>query len=879
MKRIISFALVLMMLVSILPATFAAEASGVRIVYDVRGVMRTLQMPSLGAAVQMTAIDYEKTSGFFKWIPGGTGHYAGPTSGVFTYKQIADGTQCFGMASNATLSLEINVPKAGVYDFEMYNCVESTPQLEGKAINIYLSHDGITTADADKIGSYTCYDATVEKLTRVSTPNVFEDIVIPEAGRYTVTFTTTSAKWYYNNVGTFVLNGGDSLVPMIDKISCDKEEILVGETAQISASAALMSDYATAADGVVYTYASSDEKIAKVSDGGVVTGAGMGTATITATATKDGFSSSASVDIKVNSENASGVTAVYDMIKGARDTAFPWNKEESFLRNIDYAATKGFWRYHSTGSEEHLAYHKINHAYGIYLTGTSDYIAIAINVPKSGDYIVKLTHGISSGGSKQGAMWILPGDTKDIASALTVENAALYDINYFHSDSALALNTRDAGVHYFEKGENIIVYKVIASGSTAMYPGKIELIGGEGDAYTGVVTVDKTELAPGETASASASLYTSDDWETLSDYTFVSSAPNIAEVSSDGTITAKANGSAYIYATSTARADGNIVGRYITVKAPEEKASSDVAFAALTNVDGYNVSVTGASYNGAIDSIARGTKLTITAPEIENYTFVGWKRGSNLNGKFINQSESFDMTLLTNTYLTAVYRNNSDDGEKVIEYYNENGDYIAIKNADEEAPAVPALAGYSFTGKWFTAEDKELDLSAISASITRAVAKHDAKSVSGSVIVDGTARGENKFNTAITLTATKPGFTAWKRDGKIVSYDREYTYYIWDATEIEQSTDTLSDGARLPIVILDADRVDGSVMIEYDEGDYDIVEAGIVFGTNATITSCTSKYTSQRDVAHGQFAVSASGTARGYVIYRDGTDYKVIYTD
>ncbi len=138
MKKFISFLLAVAMLVAFIPTAFAAEAtlekSGVKVVYDVRNVMKTLQMPSLGAAVQMTAINYDETKGFFEWLPGNTGHYAGPTSAVFTYKQVADGTQCFGMANEAKLSFEINIPKAGIYDFEMYNCVENTPQLEGKAI-------------------------------------------------------------------------------------------------------------------------------------------------------------------------------------------------------------------------------------------------------------------------------------------------------------------------------------------------------------------------------------------------------------------------------------------------------------------------------------------------------------------------------------------------------------------------------------------------------------------------------------------------------------------------------------------------------------------------------------------------------------------------
>lgn len=879
MKRIISFLLAVAMLVAFIPTAFAAEDSGIRVVYDVRKVMEVLQMPSLGAAVQMTAIDYEETSGFFSWISGGTGHYAGPTSAVFTYQQIANGTQCIGIANEAKVAFEINVPKAGLYDFEMYNCVSSNENLKGKAINVYLSRDGISTAEADKIGSYTCYDETVTTLTRITTPNVFNDIDFPEEGKYIVTFTTTSPRWHYNNVGTFVLNGGSGLAPMIDEISVDKEEIMVGETAKVSASAALLSDYATIAEGVTYSYSSSNEKVAKVSSNGTVTGIGMGEAEIYVTAEKNGASSLTSVAIRVNSKDASGVTAVFDMIKGARDAAFPWNAEESYLRNIDYASTKGFWRYHSTGSESHLDYHKINNAYGIYLTGTSEYTAIGINVPKSGEYIVKFTHGMASGGSTQGAMWILPGDTEDVGAAIASTPAVLNDINYYQSGSGLGLNTVDAGVHYFEKGENIVAYKVIAAGSTAMYPGKIELIGGDGDAYSGVVSVDKAELKIGETAKASANVHMSDDWSAISGYTFKSSNTSVAEVASDGTITAKKAGKAYITAECASIAEGNIIGAYITVEADKPATVSDkVSFIATSNIDA-DISVEGINYNGGIASVLRGEKITIEAPEVDGYTFVGWKRGSNENGRFINQPQSFEMTLLTNTYLTAVYSEKPEADEKTVEYYNENGDYISTGAAADNAPTAPTLAGYVFSGKWFVSEDVELDTSKLSDGITRAVAKHNAKDVAGNITLDGESLGAKTFNDEITLTATKSGFTSWKRDGKIVSYGRSYTYYAWAETAIEESTEAISEGKKLPIVVLDAKTVDGSVMIEYDAGDYEIVEAGIVFGANATVESCNKKFTSQRNASHGQFAAKADGAARGYIIYRDGEDYRVIYSD
>ncbi|MBQ3224937.1 MAG: hypothetical protein IJB42_04450, partial [Oscillospiraceae bacterium] len=133
----------------------------------------------------------------------------------------------------------------------------------------------------------------------------------------------------------------------------------------------------------------------------------------------------------------------------------------------------------------------------------------------------------------------------------------------------------------------------------------------------------------------------------------------------------------------------------------------------------------------------------------------------------------------------------------------------------------------------------------------------------------------------ITPVATE-NFTCWKRDGKVVSYNQEYTYYLWDDTAITESTEEIPETAysgdkKLPLIVLESGN-GGAYMIEYDKADFEIVEVGILFGSgDVTVDSCSAKYTSQRNSAHGQFTAKASGTAKGYLIYKDGDAYKVIY--
>ncbi|MBQ2743322.1 MAG: hypothetical protein IJF32_11030, partial [Oscillospiraceae bacterium] len=82
----------------------------------------------------------------------------------------------------------------------------------------------------------------------------------------------------------------------------------------------------------------------------------------------------------------------------------------------------------------------------------------------------------------------------------------------------------------------------------------------------------------------------------------------------------------------------------------------------------------------------------------------------------------------------------------------------------------------------------------------------------------------------------------------------------------------------------------GAYMIEYDKGEYEVVEAGILFGKNAdpTVESATSKAkvseTYLGENAHGQMTAKprdGETIARAYVMYKDKNDnniIKVIYS-
>ncbi len=287
MKKLLSIILAIAMLATFVPATFAAEEvqlndSGVKVTYDLHSVLYDNFWEIRDS---MKVIDYELTNGFFafKSNNGTNGHYEANTSKYFSIDESKDGTKTdyIGLADWAKVSFEIYVPKAGKYNFKMYNVVSNNENLKDKHTFVYLNKDGISTAEADLIGKYTCYDETKAVVSKVAEPNVFA-VEIPEAGSYTITFTTDSAGYFYNSVSTFELDGGAKGNVIIGGKITELSDALVvgGDTATVT-----VEGYLSATTGkATFTYASNNTDVATVDAAtGVVTPVGAGTATITAT--------------------------------------------------------------------------------------------------------------------------------------------------------------------------------------------------------------------------------------------------------------------------------------------------------------------------------------------------------------------------------------------------------------------------------------------------------------------------------------------------------------------------------------------------------------------------------------------------------------------
>ena len=895
MKRVLSILMVICLIVSFCSTALATDAvteTGVKITYPIGKYVT-----SKGT---FSALTYESTGGYWAYAA----NYNNADSafgGNFKDWYAGTGIQIASNGAQRWFAIKAIVPVSGKYK-AVVNRGKYTGSGAGSVYVIPVSTDiasGLVNSNC--FGNFSCTGGTAGSF------SVWETVTLGNvrtinAGEYYIVYKLDSG----NNIAV-----GDITLSTVNTenaeyseyssaymgiASVSETELEVGDSATASV---VMTDSITHEAIADITYTSSNEAVATVASDGTVTAVAPGTTTISAKADGYAYGNVIAKEITVTrpADAAVGTKIVYD-IGSYMGTAM--DDTNTLFSDMTYEKTGGFWEYHSnsanvtTVDNTNFKYHSSR---GLQF-GNKAWFAMKVNIPVSGKYRAELYHGKIKSSGGQTRVYIIPksADINSILNSTSTSNAfgdvacsggtASY---YTWASGGVDFISRLQNARNLTAGEYYLVYKHYTGTHSAA--GDIVLYSVDEDgndysyydpAYVGITSADETELTVGEATEVSAIISDSVSHENISEFTYVSSDPKVAKVNaSTGTVTALAPGKATISAVCSDYEKGNVLGTEITVTAP--MAKTNVSFVVSASADDATITVESDDfvYNNAVDSVARGTEVTLTANPLDGYTFVGWKRGSNAtHGSYISTENPFTTKLYTNTYLTAVYIADSADEEAVVEYYNQNGDYIDTLSCEEESPVPETIPGFTFeAGNWFTDEDVKLVLSEVTKR-TCAVALHTAKENAGTVIVDGNTSDATAFDSPITSTATG-AFTCWKRDGRIVSYDRSYTYYLWDSTTITQSDEAVPAGKKLPLIILDDDKVDGAYMIEYDAADYEIAEVGLVFSDSGipSIDSCSKKFTSQRKLTHGQMSAKYSDNVRGYLIYKDGDNFRVIYSD
>ncbi|MBQ2742650.1 MAG: Ig-like domain-containing protein, partial [Oscillospiraceae bacterium] len=690
-KTLLSIVLVIAMVMSFAPISFAEESEestqGVTISYRTMDLVDVNMKTADNVEKFKDRINFTTTNGFFAFYNDAV------NDGYSSKYGISDaGLNFFKYYNNGWVIFEINVPVAGVYKIKTNNNVKSNgTMLSAYVFPSSVTPDATTFTDTYFVGQIDCdkdngatggwtgstgaYVATVDNANyftdtglQTGTPSTYN---FTEAGKYYIGFKAGAGYVYFSNI--YLVSGDGSGNALIGDMTISSDSVKAGETATATATAYKSDDASLA----TVTYASLNEDVATVdAESGVITTKKAGKATITATA--EGSVNVLSKELTVTSADKSEITVEYD-ITGNADVG----KTLKFAEYLTYDKTNDFFEYakDSVGDEAPKKYRmRYNSSQHIEIY-TGHWLILKINVPKAGEYDVKMKNLIHSKGQILNT-YIFPTSVTPNLDALSDEHL-IGSIDCNNSSGTSGLTTPNsfikdgaaASYKFPAAGEYYIGFQSVSAGvegTEYAYVGNIVLDGGSGAALMGgeISGVSDT-LEVDATATATATAYLSKDSTAAGNFTFRSSDSSVLEVTEAGAVIAKSVGNAEIIAES-AGAYGEI-RKAVTVKAaePGEEVTDTLVNFTFVSSDADAGSVSAEGYP-IVGEVAIGTSVKATAEANDGYEFAYWRNGA---GTVLSTDATATFKFNTNTAVYAEFIELPDENasEVPVYFYNGNG--------------------------------------------------------------------------------------------------------------------------------------------------------------------------------------------------------------
>lgn len=283
---------------------------------------------------------------------------------------------------------------------------------------------------------------------------------------------------------------------------------------------------------------------------------------------------------------------------------------------------------------------------------------------------------------------------------------------------------------------------------------------------------------------------------------------------------------------------------------------------------------------GNADEYGAGTEVTLTAAEnSKDASFKYWKNITT--GQVLTTDRTYTFVIGSRTNLMAVYEDKNPSQETVrVDFFNYNGSLLESKTANRGDllsayyPSDPVMPGYIFKN-WSVGGETKL------VSPIQAVAQYEKDSSFGISVTKPSGTEVCKFEDEVSVTSQNDDFVCWTRNGKVVSFDKTYSFYAWDDCEISEVRGASIE--QTPRIVLADGKVGGARMVEYYlPSGYTKIEAGIIFSSssNLSLNSSEEKAVSKNSGSHGQFSArSDKAYARGYLVYTNGSEIAVVYSD
>lgn len=324
----------------------------------------------------------------------------------------------------------------------------------------------------------------------------------------------------------------------------------------------------------------------------------------------------------------------------------------------------------------------------------------------------------------------------------------------------------------------------------------------------------------------------------------------------------------------------------------------------VTSTGAYVGEITG----GATNDYAVGSAFALTAVPGEDNVFIHWI--DERSGRVVSTEAEYSFALGTATSLRAVFRQKE---EPALVIFKERNSRVVVSQSgsnDVTVPDDPYTIGYEFE-KWVKADGTPQTLKAgdkIAAGTYQNdmifIAQHKKSAQTYTVTLtnaQGAATGDYQYDTKLSVTpAAAPGgqkFAYWKKDGKIVSYEQNYIFYVAAYDTAVEAVFVAEGETVTPVPVLvmtEPFMVQGNKMAFFAErnlpAQYELVESGILLtdkvGTELTLDNAMYKNATISKDNNGQFTVRKAGVTigetwagRAYMIYKDGETVKTIYSN
>ncbi|MBQ7119923.1 MAG: hypothetical protein IJO09_06885 [Oscillospiraceae bacterium] len=286
----------------------------------------------------------------------------------------------------------------------------------------------------------------------------------------------------------------------------------------------------------------------------------------------------------------------------------------------------------------------------------------------------------------------------------------------------------------------------------------------------------------------------------------------------------------------------------------------------------------------SIEKVSAGEDVTLTAPtDKEGYKFLYWAKAANSSRIVVSADPeyTFRPVLGANNSYIAVYESENAEKEDKAEFYDGNGQLLETYKENAVAPELPTMPGFGKAKYWalYGSDETLSEGDPVEISGTKMYVAYYEEDTTPSVPVTINGETENaEYGKLYELSASSRSatdaskvFCYWEKNGEIVSFDKNYSFYAAEACTVNAVYGNYApEKTTLRKVLFSA--IEGRVHAEFI-GLSDAVEKGIIYGSS--LIDATHRLTMK--TSGNQFTF-VDDVNKDYVAYAILPDGKIVYS-